>query len=52
MADPVTRLVTLGIVLALGIAGSLGAHALGASELSMAVLALSSGILIPLPRGK
>ncbi len=49
MSPAVTRLITLGIVLALGIGGSVGAFALGASELSLAILTLSGGILVPGP---
>lgn len=38
-----------GLVLLAGVGGSLGAVALGAEDLAMAILAFAGGLLIPMP---
>ena len=45
MKGSVAGLVSLGLCLAAGVGGSLGAAALGSPDLSMAILAFSSGLL-------
>lgn len=49
MKPETLKLVTIVSVLLLGVGGALGAFALGAGDLSYAVLALAGGILSPSP---
>lgn len=43
-------LIAFGLVVAAGIGGALGAVALGAEDLAVAVLAFAGGLLVPNPR--